>query len=74
MGVEIENLKNQAPFYDQLWFQDDIKLVNLIMLLTEKNPKDRPTAEQALTLMKTSLPHSKNFSSAGRSFLAKINA
>ena len=71
---EIEKLKHQAPFYDHLCFPDNI-LINLIISLTEKNPKDRPTAEKALTMMKTSadtlLQDTENSQSTGTGFLVK---
>ena len=71
---EIEELKHQAPFYDHLCFQDKV-LITLIMSLTNKNPNDRLTAVEALTMMQTpadtSLRDTENSPSTGTSFLVK---
>ena len=66
---EIEKLKNNAPFYDHLCFQDS-NLITLIKSLTVREPNDRPTAEEALMMIKTS-PDTESYPSAGRSFIVK---
>ena len=66
---EIKKLKNNAPFYDHLCFQDS-NLITLIKSLTEREPNDRPTTEDALMMMKTS-QDTENRPSAGVSFIVK---
>ena len=51
--AEIIKFRNDAPFYDDLYFQDDNVLLNMIMSLIAKKYKDRPTAQEALTKMTT---------------------
>jgi serine/threonine protein kinase len=72
---EIEKLKNDAPFYDHLYFKDDDVLIIMIMSLTAKEPKERPTAEEALQKMKESLnahlPVTETYPSEGKTILVK---
>ena len=58
---EILELKKGNRGLQHLYHQDDIKLSNLFLCLMKQNPKERPTAREALQLMQSQKVPTKFF-------------